>query len=120
MLALCCSFVAKRCKWFLSVRSAGVTFVGCDKSNQKHAFKYGARKKRGDGFAGEKPHHASIAPTHKMVLSPVLETQIRSYVKPHSVTVYSRIAIKSKLTLSFSPRILGGNFQVFSEFICSA
>ena len=49
----------------------GVTFVGCDKSNQKHAFKYGARKKRGDGFAGEKPHHASIAPTHKMVLSPV-------------------------------------------------
>ena len=97
-----------------------VTFVGCDKSNQKHAFKYGARKKRGDGFAGEKPHHASIAPTHKMVLSPDLETQIRSYVKPHSVTVYSRIAIKIKLTLSFSPRILGGNFQVFSEFICSA
>ena len=48
-----------------------VTFVGCDKSNQKHAFKYGARKKRGDGFAGEKPHHASIAATHKMVLSPV-------------------------------------------------
>ena len=43
----------------------GVTFVGCDKSNQKHAFKYGARKKRGDGFAGEKPHHTSIAPTVK-------------------------------------------------------
>ena len=26
--------------------------------------------------------------------------------------VYSRIAIKSKLTFSFSPRILGGDFQV--------
>ena len=24
-------------------------------------------------FAGEKPHHASIAPTHKMVLSPVFK-----------------------------------------------
>ena len=44
----------------------GVTFVGCDKSNQKHAFKYGARGNQNDGFAGEKPHFASIAPTVKL------------------------------------------------------
>ena len=43
-----------------------VTFVGCDKSNQKHAFKYGARGNQNDGFAGEKPHFASIAPTVKL------------------------------------------------------
>ena len=48
----------------------GVTFVGCDKSNQKHAFKYGARGNQNDGFAGEKPHFASIAPTVKVVLRP--------------------------------------------------
>ena len=48
----------------------GVTFVGCDKSNQKHAFRYGARRNQNDGFAGEKPHFASIAPTVKLCKSP--------------------------------------------------